>query len=238
MTVKEVIDTLNYLANPEVIIQKQKKFGIKTDTSLGIRHSDLSEIAKQIKREFKKEERDNFSLELFDTGIYEAKILLTKVYNPKSVTEKQMEKWIKHFDNWEICDSFCMGLFSKSNFAVEKIIEWSSREKKFEKRASFATLASYCMTDKQAENKVYEQFLPIIIRESTDERLYVKKAVNWALRSIGKRNKDLREIAIETAEKILEQDSRAAKWIARDAIRELNLPNLSVLDYPRDIYRR
>ena len=112
------------------------------------------------------------------------------------------------------------------------------RKAEFEKRAGFTTMAAYGFANKKEDNKVFESFLPIIIREANDERLYVKKAVNWALRSIGKRNQDLRELAIQTAEEILKLDTKSAKWIAKDAIRELNLEKLNVLDYPRSIYRK
>ena len=232
MTLQEVIETLNFLANPEVIEKKRKKFGITTPNSLGIHHSDLKVIAKDIGKN-----QDALALELFDTGIYEGMLLCSKIYNPKNITRKQMEKWIKHFDNWEICDSFCMGFFAKSEFALEKIEEWTIRKPEFEKRAGFAIMAAYGFANKEAENSVFENFIPILKREATDERLYVKKAINWALRNIGKRNQDLREIAIETAKEILEMDSKAAKWIAKDALRELNQDKLNVLDYPRSIYR-
>ena len=148
-----------------------------------------------------------------------------------------MQKWVTTFENWEVCDSFCMGLFSKTEFAVAKILEWSERKSEFEKRAAFATLSSYCMADKKAANSVFEQFFPIIIREANDERLYVKKAVNWALRSIGKRNIDLNKKAILVSQTLVESNSKSAQWIAKDALREFEKPNLNILDYPRSIYR-
>jgi 3-methyladenine DNA glycosylase AlkD len=156
---------------------------------------------------------------------------------PKDVTEQMMEYWTPIFENWEICDSFSMGLYSKSNHAKKKIVEWSKRKPEFEKRAAFATMASYCMADKKADNETYESFFPLLVREATDDRIYVKKAVNWALRSIGKRNIDLNKSAIEVAYKISEIDNKAAQWIAKDAIKELTGEHLNVLDYPRTLYR-
>ena len=131
-----------------------------------------------------------------------------------------------------------MGLFAKSKYAVPKAIEWSSRKKEFEKRAAFATIAAYCMADKESNNDTFEQFFPIIKRESTDKRIYVKKAVNWALRNIGKRNIDLKVKAINIAEEILEIDNKTAKWIATNALKELTKEKIRMSDYPRKIYRK
>ena len=231
MTIESVLKALHELANPETVTFKKKKFGVVANNSLGVFHKDLKRIAKEIGSD------NELALALFDTGIYEARLLCSKIFKPKDVTESLMEKWVVTFENWEMCDSFSMGLFSKSPFAVKKIMEWSSREAEFEKRAAFATLSSYCMADKFASNKVFEAFLPILKREATDERLYVKKAVNWALRSIGKRNKDLNTAAVNLAKEIALLDTKGAKWIAMDAIRELTGEKVNVLDYPRSIYR-
>jgi len=148
-----------------------------------------------------------------------------------------MEKWVKTFENWEICDSFCMALFSKSEFALAKIVEWTKREAEFQKRAGFAIMASYCMADKISGNELFEQFFSIIKREAYDERLYVKKAVNWSLRNIGKRNVDLNRKAIEVAYEILEFEGKSAKWIAKNALNELEKENIRMSDYPRAEYR-
>lgn len=231
MELKEVIARLEALANPEKVAFKQKKFAVVAEKSLGIYQADLKVLAKEIGR------NSDLGIQLFETGIYEARLLCSKIFQPKNLTNDLIETWVKTFENWEICDSFCMGLFAKSDFAVPKINEWQNRTREFERRASFATLAGYCMADKKASNEVYEAFLPLIKGAATDERIYVKKAVNWALRSIGKRNKDLNQRAIATAREILEYDSKAAKWIAKDALRELEKPTANILDYPRAIYR-
>lgn len=236
MTVEQIIAQLYTLENKEKVLFKEKKFGIRTHQSLGIYHKDLKEIASTIIRD-KSIDRSSLAIGLFNTEIYEARILCSKIFPIKELTNNLLEEWVKVFDTWEICDSFCMGLFAKSTFAVEKIVEWSSRENEFEKRAAFAILAAYCMADKKADNSVYEAFFSIVKRAATDERLYVKKAVNWALRSIGKRNIDLNKAAIKAAEEIEQIDSKSAKWIAKDALRELKKENVNILDYPREIYR-
>jgi 3-methyladenine DNA glycosylase AlkD len=140
---------------------------------------------------------------------------------PKLVTEKQMDDWVKDFNSWDLCDQCCSNLFDKTPFAYKKAIQWSRRKEEFVKRAGFTLMATLAVHDKRTENKVFEKFLPIIKRESADDRNFVKKAVNWALRQIGKRNRELNKEAVKTAKEILKMDSKAARWIAFDAIREL-----------------
>jgi len=228
---EEVIACLYDLQDPDKVIFKEKKFGVVSHNSLGIYHKDLKVIAKEIGRD------NDLAIALFDSGIYEARLLCSKIFNPKDLTSELMETWVVTFENWEICDSFCMGLFAKSSFAIEKIKDWTKREAEFEKRAGFAIMAAYCMADKKSGNELFEGLLPILIREANDNRLYVKKAVNWALRSIGKRNIDLNKSAIATAHEILKLDSKASQWIAKDAIRKLEADKVNILDYPRAKYR-
>ncbi|MCK5824406.1 MAG: DNA alkylation repair protein [Ichthyobacteriaceae bacterium] len=232
MEYSEIIETLYDLKNDDKVIYKEQKFGIKSVNSLGIYHKDLKILAKNIGQD------NQLAIQLFNSNIYEGRILCSKIFKPKDVTEELMEVWVKTFENWEICDSFSMGLFSKSDFALAKILEWTKRESEFEKRAGFATLASYCMADKKSDNELFLQFLPIIKQAANDDRLYVKKAVNWALRSIGKRNIDLNKKAIYTANEILKFDSKSAQWIAKDTIKKLELKDVKILDYPRSIYRK
>lgn len=231
MTYDEIIARLYELQDPEKVIFRKKKFGIVSNNSLGIYHKDLKGIAKEIGQ------NNQLALQLFDSGIYEGRLLCSKLFNPKKVTEELMEKWVRTFENWEVCDSFCMALFSKSKFALAKIIDWTERKPEFEKRAGFATMAAYCMADKKSDNELFFQFFPMILREATDERLYVKKAVNWALRNIGKRNIDLNRKAIQVANQLLQSDNPSAKWIAKDALKELEKENVRISDYPRNIYR-
>lgn len=230
MKLEEVLACLYDLQDKEVVRYKEKKFGVISHNSLGIYHRDLRIIAKEIGK------NNDLALQLFDSGIYEARLLCSKIFNPKDLTSDLMEKWVVTFENWEICDSFCMGLFAKSQLAIDKIQNWTKRDAEFQKRAGFAIMAAYCMADKKADNAVFETFLPIIKREANDDRLYVRKAVNWALRSIGKRNSDLNVQAIQMAHEIVALDSKAAKWIGKDAIRKLELDTVNILNYPRSLY--
>ena len=232
MTYHEIIERLYELQDADKVILKEKRFGITANNSLGIYHKELKELAKEIGTDNK------LAIQLFESGIYEARLLCSKLFNPKNITEDLMEKWVKTFENWEICDSFCMGIFAKSELALLKMLEWTERSSEFEKRAGFTIMATYCMADKKAENDLFEQFFPIIKREAHDDRLYVKKAVNWALRNIGKRNVDLNKSAIEIAKELLNFKSTSAKWIAKNALNELEKENKRMSDYPRSIYRR
>ncbi len=231
-TVNEILAHLNSIADPEKIAFKEKKYGIIAQNAVGIYMKDLKELVKVLPKD------DQLALELFDSGIYEARLLCSKLFNPKNLTEELMEKWIVVFDNWEICDSFSMTVFARSRFAAQKIHEWADREPEFERRAAFATLAAYCMAEKKAENELFDSFLPLIKKAVTDERNFVKKAVNWALRNIGKRNIDLNKQAIQVAKDILKLESRSAKWIAKDALRELEKEGVRLSDYQRHIYRK
>ena len=132
-----------------------------------------------------------------------------------------MESWVKDFDYWEICDQCCQNLFGKTKFAYQKATEWSSKDKEFIKRAGFVLMARLAVSDKKADDRQFENFLQIISREASDNRNFARKAINWALRQIGKRNLNLNQKAIETAKEIQKIDSRSAKWVASDAIREL-----------------
>jgi len=231
MSYDDIIEALYALKDDQKVVFKEKKFGITANNSLGIYLKEIKMIAKEIGP------NKDLALQLFDSGIYEARLLCSKMLKPQDITEPLMEKWVKTFENWEICDSFSMGLFAKSELALTKMLEWTKRKAEFEKRAGFATMAAYCMADKTSENALFEQFFPIIEREAHDERIYVKKAVNWALRNIGKRNIDLNSGAIELAYAILDSDSKAAQWIAKNALAELQKDNIRMSDYPRAVYR-
>lgn len=232
MTKDQIIEKLKSIADPEKVEFKQKKFGVHSNNALGVYHKDLKELAKNLPQD------DDLAIELFESNIYEARLLCSKIFKLENLTEALMDHWASTFENWEICDSFCMGLFAKSKYAVSKAIEWSEREKEFEKRAGFTIMAAYAMADKESGNEVFEQFFPIIIRESKDERIYVKKAVNWALRNVGKRNKDLKSMAISVAYELLKIDNKSAQWIAKDALKELTAEKVRISDYPRRIYRK
>lgn len=231
MTYKAVLVALDQLKNADKVSFKEQKFGIISKNALGIYHQDLKLIAKEVGQD------NHLALQLFDSEIYEARLLCSMIFNPKDLTEDLMEKWVITFENWEICDSFCMALFSKSQYALSKIDEWSDRKPEFEKRASFATIASYCIANKTSDNKIFEAFFPLIIQEANDDRIYVKKGINWALRNIGKRNVDLHKKAIEVAHEMFQFDSKSAQWIAKNALSELQKEGVRCSDYPRYLYR-
>ncbi len=231
MNLQQVLRQLKILADPGKIEIKEAKFGIKAKKSLGIYHRDLKNLAKEIGSDNK------LAIELYDTGIYEARILCSKIYDPECISKDQMDRWAADFENWEICDSFCMGFFTNSNHALSKANEWSEAEGEYVKRAGFVIMAAYGFADKKSGNEVFENFFSPIEREAGDDRLYVKKAVNWALRNIGKRNIDLQRRAIDVSNRMSATDSKSAKWIAKNALSELKKPGVNILDYPRHIYR-
>jgi len=214
MEYEKVIEKLKYLSNPKAIIG-MVRYGIAPENTYGVSIPNLRKIAKEIGISHQ------LAQQLWTTNIRETKILASMIEDPEMVTEEQIEDWVKEFNYWEICDQCCMNLFERTKFAYKKAIEWSSREKEFVKRAGFVLMARLAVSDKKAGNKRFEKFLPVIKREATDDRNYVKKAVNWALRQIGKRNLNLNGKAIKIAKEIQKMDSKTAKWIASDAIREL-----------------
>jgi 3-methyladenine DNA glycosylase AlkD len=158
---------------------------------------------------------------LWDSGVHEARILATIIDVPEAVNEEQMEQWAVGFDSWDVVDQACNNLFRKTPFAHKKAVEWSDRKEEFVKRAGFALMASLAVHDKAADDAVFQQYLGLVEREAKDERNFVKKAVNWALRNIGKRSPALQAKALKAAERIRDQDTKSARWIANDALREL-----------------
>ena len=191
------------------------RYGIRVDDALGISVTDLRKLAKGLGRDHR------LAGDLWKSGIHEARILAALVDEPMKVTPAQTERWVKAFDSWDLCDQVCMNLFDRTPFAYDKVVEWAAREPEFVKRAAFALIASLASHDKKASDAELAAFLPLIEREAWDDRNFVKKAANWALRGIGKRNAALNAKAIACAERIAGQDSRSARWIARDALREL-----------------
>ena len=214
MQYKEVLKRLESLSNPKNV-EGMARFGINPKDNYGISIPELRKIAKEIGK------NHGIAQQLWETGIHEAKILASMIDDPKMITEKQMEKWVKDFDSWDVCDQVCMNLFDKTSFAYDKVIEWSKRDEEFIKRAGFALIASMAVHNKRTKDEDFIKLLSIIERESIDDRNFVKKAVNWALRQIGKRNLNLNKEVIKTAKEILKIDSKSANWIANDAIREL-----------------
>lgn len=214
MKYENIIQRLKNMARPENLAG-MSRFGINTQSALGISVYDIRKLAKEI-------EKDHIlALNLWNSGIHEARILAGYVDEPVKMTEKQMEDWVLDFDSWDLCDQVCSTLFDKTKFAYKKAVEWSRREEEFVKRSAFVLMAALSVHDKKAGDNKFKDFLPIIIGAATDERNYVKKGVNWALRQIGKRNIALNRSAIKAAEKIKRIDAKSAKWISSDALKEL-----------------
>lgn len=210
----EVLKKLKKLCNPKAL-EGMAKFGITPKKAFGVSIPNLREIAKEIGT------NHDLAQKLWKLNIRETRILASMIEDPKLVTEQQMEDWVKDFDYWEICDQVCQNLFIYTKFAYKKCIEWAKDESEFVKRAGFALMAWLASKDKRANDKDFEKFMPVIKSQANDDRIYVKKAVNWALRQIGKRSMNLNKLAIETAKEIQKMESKSAKWIASDAIKEL-----------------
>ena len=191
------------------------RFGIRAKKVFGVSKPKLDELAKKIGK------NHELGMELWSTGIHDGRLLGVLVSDPQKVGAKQMDRWVRDFDNWDVCDGTCCHLFVFAAPAWKKAFEWTRRKKEFEKRAAFALAAFLAVHDKLASDTSYKRFLRAIEREAWDKRNFVRKAVNWALRNIGKRNLRLNRAAIVSAERIHRQDTRAARWIAADALREL-----------------
>ena len=191
------------------------RFGINVENAYGIRIPVLRKMAKEIGA------NHELAQALWETEMHEARILASMIDDPKRVCEEQMEAWVRDFNSWDLCDQVCGNLFDKTESAFDKAVEWAGREEEYVKRAGFAIIAWAAFHVKTTPNSVFEGYFPIIVREATDERNFVKKAVNWALRNIGKRNLSLNAKAIEVAREIEQIEDKTAKWIAGDAIREL-----------------
>src|SRR5580704_608242 len=213
-TKSRVLQEFEALADPKVRA-KLAYFGIDAPKAHGISAPVLHKFARHIGKD------QQLAEELWDSEIHEARILAALIGEPGKVTPAQMERWVKGFDSWDVVDTACCYLYAEAKPAWKKAAEWSRRQKEFEKRASFALVAYLSYKDKAAPDARFVQFLRVIEREAWDERNFVRKAVNWALRNIGKRNLRLNREAIRAAERIRQQGSRAARWIAADALREL-----------------
>ena len=213
MTVEEVLTELKKLSNPAHFAQLER-FGIENSNALGIKIPDLRLFAKKIGK------NHELALELWKTEVHEARLLASFIDDPKLVTEQQLDAWVKDFDSWDICDQ-CCSLLIQTPFAKRKIETYSAENKEFVKRTAFVLICALVIYDKKVNNESFYPYFELIEREAWDERNFVRKAVNWALRQIGKRNQALRLKAIECAERIQLQDSKSSRWIAADALREL-----------------
>jgi 3-methyladenine DNA glycosylase AlkD len=213
MEYDEVIARLKAEANP-ANVAGMARYGISTTNTLGISIYTLRKISRELKKDHE------LALRLWDSGFHEARILASFIDEPEKVTEAQLERWVKDFDSWDVGDQVSE-LISKTPHVLKKIHDWADRDAEFVKRAAFSLIAEISCHDKKMTDGEFEQFFIVIKNAATDERNFVKKAVNWALRNIGKRNVALNQRAIGVAREIQKMDSKAARWIAADALREL-----------------
>lgn len=209
-----VLLELKSLADPRVRV-KMSYFGVDVPKAYGISAPVLHALAKRIGKDHQ------LARELWLTGIHEARILATLIGEPEKLNVLEMERWVRDFDSWDVVDAACCYLFAHTRLAWDVALAWSYRREEFVKRASFSLIAYLSYKDKTAPDERFLRFLGTIEREAYDERNFVRKAVNWALRNIGKRNIRLNRAAISTAERIRRQSTRSARWIAADALREL-----------------
>ncbi len=215
MNVEEIIGFLESNKS-EVNREGMSRYGIKVDRAFGISMVDLRSLAKKIGKDHQ------LALDLWETGFHEARIMATVIDIPAQVTVDQMERWVAQFDSWDICDQCCSNLFSRTPFAVTKAKQWALRDEEYVKRAGFVMMAALAVHDKKAPNELFLDLLRTIDSDAADDdRPFVKKAVNWALRQIGKRNVLLHEAAIGAAESVRSRGTKSARWIAADALREL-----------------
>lgn len=214
MNYDDIIKRLKALSNPKAV-EGMARYGINPSNTYGVSIPNLRKTAKELGIDHELAQR------LWASGIHEARILASMIDDQNMVTGEQAERWVKDFDSWDVCDQCCMNLLQNTSFAYEKASEWSERQEEFVKRAGFVLMARLAVSDRKAADRKFELFLPAIKRESADNRNYVKKAINWALRQIGKRNLHLNRKAVDTAREILNMDSQSARWIATDAMREL-----------------
>jgi 3-methyladenine DNA glycosylase AlkD len=217
MKVNEIIATLKSMGSRDPKdLKGMERFGINTSHTLGVVSTPaMMEFARQLGKDH------DLAQQLWETGFREARILAFMIDSPEQVTSEQMDSWTGTFDSWDVCDGTCLHLFSKCGLAVDKAIEWTSHNEEYIKRAGFVMMACLSVGKRKVTDDQLAAFLPIIECASIDERNFVKKAANWALRQVGKRNNYLNKLAIEAGQRIKMKDSKSARWIAADALREL-----------------
>jgi 3-methyladenine DNA glycosylase AlkD len=209
-----VLRTLEEMGDPSRV-QGMARYGIRTDHAVGVTVTELRRLARGLRPDHE------LAAALWTSGVHEARILASLVDDPALVTEAQMDAWVATLDSWDVCDAVCGNLFDRTPFALDKAVEWTGREPEFERRAGFALMAWASVHRKDLPDRAFAPLLPTIRESSTDDRTYVKKAVSWALRQIGKRSPGLNAKAIKTAEQIGLIDTRSSRWVARDTLREL-----------------
>ncbi len=214
MNVNEIIEEMKRHSNPRDK-EGMSRFGINVDKALAVKVPVLRDMARKIRKDHE------LAQQLWDTEIHEARILASMIDDPKLVTKEQMDDWVKDFNSWDLCDQCCMNLFDKTEYVHKKILEWTKDKREFIRRAGFVLIATSAVHNKKWNDTDFERYFSLIEKYSDDERNFVKKAVNWALRQIGKRNKNLNKKCINLAKRIRKKNSKPAKWIASDALKEL-----------------
>jgi len=209
-----IIKNIKLLSDPKNV-EGMARYGINPEMNYGVSIRDLRLMAGDIGT------NHELALRLWASGIRDARLLATLVADPNKLTESQAEEMVSGIDSWDICDGFCMNLVRHASFARTKAREWSGRKEEFVKRAGFSLMATLAVHAKKSPDSDFEALLPLIIREASDDRNYVKKSVNWALRSIGKRNIALNKASLRVARELSQSTSTSARWIGRDAVREL-----------------
>lgn len=219
MDSQSILKRLKELADPRVL-DGMSRYGINTSKALGVTIPKIRFLAKEMGKDHE------LALELWSIDFHETKFLASMIDDPQMLTSEQMEEWAKDFDSWDVCDQTCNNLFRKSSLAFDKSFEWCKKNEEFIKRAGYVLMANLAVHDKNRKDEDFLNFFPEIYNGSIDDRIYVKKAVNWALRQIGKRSLFLNKKAIECAKDIQKIDSKSARWIATDALRELKNPKI------------
>jgi 3-methyladenine DNA glycosylase AlkD len=221
MTASELLAELRAHANP-ANVAGMARYGINTEGTLGVTIPVVRGLARKAGR------NHALALELWESRVHEARILATLVADPRLLTRSEADRWARDFDSWDVCDQACQNLLRYTPFAFEKATRWAHARREFVRRAGFSLMAGLASKAKSATDEQFEAFLPLIAEAATDERNMVKKAVNWALRGIGKRNPRLMGKAIAAAEQIGRIDSPPARWIAADALRELRRKSAAI----------
>jgi 3-methyladenine DNA glycosylase AlkD len=218
--VAAVLASLKHLADKRVLEDMSGRYGVFTSKAFGVSMGNLQKVAKPLGR------NHELAAGLWDSGWYEARMLASLIDEPSQVTSAQMDAWVRDFDNWGICDTVCFKLFDRTPHAWRKVTQWSNREAEFVKRAAFALLWALTVHDKLAGDEQFRQGLVFVLRAAGDERHFVKKAVNMALRAIGKRNPALNAAAVTIARRLADSPNAAARWVGKDALRELTSPGV------------
>jgi 3-methyladenine DNA glycosylase AlkD len=199
-------------------LEGMKRYGIPSDNALGVAVSDIKALGKLLGR------RHELAEALWETGIYEARMLTSFVDEPERVTAAQMDRWCRDFDSWAIVDTLCFHLFDRTQHAWGKVEAWSGKRDEFGKRAAFALLACLALHDRHADDDSFLDGLRLVELAATDDRNFVKKGVNWALRAVGERNAALNAAAVNVARRLAESPNASARWIGKDALRQLASP--------------